>query len=966
MKHVLLVIFLSFSGFLGFSQVNRQWVSTFNGQGDFNDRYTCLTSDASGNIYLGGSTTNKDLDRDYLIVKLDPNGNVIWTTQYSGLGTSTDEVMAITVDATGNVYVTGFAKGLNTRQDYLTIKMDSNGDTLWTRAYDYFAEYDQANGIAVDASGNVYVTGQSDQDASFLTNDDYATIKYDGNGNELWVARYNNSIGDGTDQAEKILLDASGNIYVTGRSNNGSDDDFVTIKYNNSGAQQWIKFDDRGGRDRAVDMAIDASNNIYITGRSDNGTNDDFWTIKYSSSGSQLWEVAYDYVDNDLPTGITVDGSGNVFVTGVSDADASPIVDNDYQTVAYNSSGTQIWQKRFSGAANNEDIPNDISVYGSDVFITGQSDADPSATVLDDIVTICYNVSNGTQNWSSTYAGSPNYDDTGYGVIANSNGCFVAGFSEDGNTQRNAAAIKYDFSGNQQWVQSFNGTGDNNENIRSLAVDGSGNVYVSGYSVMKGQNRNFSIVKFNSSGVFDCEYSLDGTSVGSEDDANNIIIDNSGNAFASGFVKNKGTSNDLYWLSLNSLCDTNWTKTQDGSGYGSDKFYDMVTDGNGNFYLTGRIDADVSSTANDNCFTMKTDANGNILWSKSYNSSGVLEDRGVSVRVAASGNVYVAGYSWTGTDYDIFVLKYNTSGTQQWVHTYDGGFGNDQPLDMGLDASENILITGISEEAIDSVYNYVTLKFNSSGNQLWAKKYNSGNGNDDQAIALAIDGNNSIIVTGKSDQDLSSQVNYDIVTIKYSNSGTLIWKDTYAGTYGLDDSGDDIAVNNQNQVYVTGHINTNTQLLPVYDALTFILNADGTSAWADIYNSPSDSSDVPNLIYLNGNDFYVAGSSVEGNQMRNMMVIKYSGVATLNDEFISDLQTNIYPNPCTDKITIQFNDQNAVFQLLNTLGQVVMTQPLSDGKTIVSLPQVPMGLYFYQISSEGNDTVSGKLVVGNK
>lgn len=965
MKQYLVVFFLFLGISACFSQINRQWVATYNGQGDFNDRFTCVTSDASGNIYLGGSTTNKDLDRDYLIVKLDPNGTVLWSTQYSGLGTSTDEVLAITTDASGNVYVTGFAKGLNTSQDFLTIKLDSNGDTLWTKSYDYISEYDQANSIAVDGSGNVYVTGLSDQDGSFITNDDYATIKYDANGTEIWVVRFNNSIGNAIDQSEKILLDGSGNIYVTGRSNNGSDDDFVTIKYNNSGAQQWIKYDDRGGRDRATDMAIDPSGNLYITGRSDNGTNDDFWTIKYSASGTQLWQKAYDYVDNDFATAIAIDASGNVFVTGYSDSDATPTTDNDYQTVAYNSSGTQIWQKRFAGAALNEDVPNGISVLGSSVYVTGQSDADPSTLVLDDIVTLSYNASNGTQNWISTYAGSPNYDDTGIGILANASGCLVAGFSEDANGQRNAVSIQYDLTGSQQWLQSFTGVGDNNENIRSLAVDGSGNVFASGYSVMKGQNRNFTLVKFNNAGTFDCVYTLDGSSVGSEDDAQSVVLDNAGNAIVAGFTKNKGTSNDLQWLSLNSLCDTTWTKIQDGPGNGSDKIYDMVADGSGNFYFTGRVDADLSASTNDNCYTVKIDGSGNILWSKFYDGGISLEDRGVVIRVAPSGNVYVTGRSWNGTNYDIFILKYNAAGNQQWVHTYHGGFGNDEPADMVLDANENILITGISEEATDSIYNYVTLKYTSGGNQQWAKKYNSGNGNDDQSSSIAVDGNNEILVTGKSDTDPGIQVNYDIVTIKYSSSGAVIWVNAYAGNNGLDDTGDDIAINSLNQVYVTGHINTNTTQLPVYDVVSYILNSDGSSAWADVYNSPSDSSDVPNLILLNGNDFYVAGSTIEGNQMRNMLVIKYSGIVTSKDETAVNNSFRIYPNPCSDKITILTESVFGKMELSNCLGQIVFIDDVSLGKSVITLPKLPQGVYFYRIISESDEVLTGKLMINS-
>src|SRR6185436_17922312 len=81
-----------------FSQITRQWVASYNGPGDYNDRYTCAATDVNGNIYLGGSTTNSDVNRDYLVVKLNASGILQWSKQYSGTGNGPDEVTAIWVD----------------------------------------------------------------------------------------------------------------------------------------------------------------------------------------------------------------------------------------------------------------------------------------------------------------------------------------------------------------------------------------------------------------------------------------------------------------------------------------------------------------------------------------------------------------------------------------------------------------------------------------------------------------------------------------------------------------------------------------------------------------------------------------------------------------------------------------------------------------------------------------------------
>jgi hypothetical protein len=110
-----------------------------------------------------------------------------WVARYDGPANGYDLAWAIAVDGSGNVYVTGQSRGSGT-DDYATVKYDANGNQLWIARYDGPANgYDLAWAIAVDGSGNVYVTGKS---IGAGTDTDYATVKYDTNGNELWVARY--------------------------------------------------------------------------------------------------------------------------------------------------------------------------------------------------------------------------------------------------------------------------------------------------------------------------------------------------------------------------------------------------------------------------------------------------------------------------------------------------------------------------------------------------------------------------------------------------------------------------------------------------------------------------------------------------------------------------------------------------------------------------------------------------------
>ena len=206
-----------------------------------------------------------------------------WVARYNGPANSYDDARGIALDSLGNVYVTGNSRESGTRNDYATIKYDSAGNELWVARYNGPANsYDVANDIAVDSSGNVYVTGRS---VGSGTLSDYATIKYDSDGNELWVARYNGP-GNYIDCAYGIALDSLGNVYVTGESHgSGTVGDYATIKYDSAGNELWVaRYNGPGNSyDYATGIALDSSGNVYVTGNSrESGTRNDYATIKYS------------------------------------------------------------------------------------------------------------------------------------------------------------------------------------------------------------------------------------------------------------------------------------------------------------------------------------------------------------------------------------------------------------------------------------------------------------------------------------------------------------------------------------------------------------------------------------------------------------------------------------------------------------------------------------------------------------
>jgi len=439
-----------------FSQVDTAWVRRYNGPASYsNDEVNSLAVDGQGNVYVTGQSTGLNTSLDYATIKYNSNGDTIWVRRYNGPGNGDDMARSLAVDGQGNVYVTGTSICSGTNGDYATIKYNSAGVQQWVQIYNGPGNYfDLATSLAVDGQGNVYITGQS---ASYESTSDYATIKYNTNGVQQWVQRYDGPVGNYDDWATSLAIDGQGNVYVTGTSCglDTSFDDYATIKYNTYGVQQWIQRYNEPtaySSDHANAIAVDGSGNVYVTGSSEgSGTDEDYATIKYNSAGVQQWVARYngpgiDY-HYDYAHSLAVDGQGNVYVTGESRGSGTY---QDYATIKYNSAGVQQWVQRYNGpAGTGDDCAYALALDGqSNVYVTGTSGG--SGTWLD------------------------------------------------------CATIKYNSAGVQQWIQRYNGLGNNYDEAHSIVVDGQGNVYVTGWSMGIATNGyDYATVKYVQTGAIE-------------------------------------------------------------------------------------------------------------------------------------------------------------------------------------------------------------------------------------------------------------------------------------------------------------------------------------------------------------------------------------------------------------------------------------------------------------------------------
>lgn len=376
----------------------RQWVARYNGSGNRDDEVTALAVDDLGNVYVIGSTSDANDMTDYATIKYDKDGNQQWVVHYNGPDNFDDDANAIAVDRNGNVYVTGSSMGggFFPFPAYATIKYNRDGEEQWIARYSGPGNiFDVANAIAVDSEGNVYITGQSYGTGGSLWSKapgDIATIKYNNKGEQLWITRYNGS-ANSIDFGIKIAIDSLQNVIVAGISvGSGGKSDYVTIKYNAEGKQQWIaRYDSpEKGQDDIADLAIDESGNIYITGTVNAevySPNSDYVTIKYSSDGVEQWIARYDGPGNqwDRANALAVDRRGNVYVTGQSIGNGTG---SDYATVKYTSDGAEQWVARYHSMDTKDDGAIDIVVdYTGNLYVTGTSEINVSGS---NITTIKY------------------------------------------------------------------------------------------------------------------------------------------------------------------------------------------------------------------------------------------------------------------------------------------------------------------------------------------------------------------------------------------------------------------------------------------------------------------------------------------------------------------------------------------------------------------------------------------------
>ncbi len=346
-----------------------------------------------GYVFNGGT------EYDYILIKYSPSGNLLWVRYYNGPSSQTtaisdDVAYSIALDSLDNIYLTGFSHAVNpegvVRYEIATVKYSPDGAQQWVQRF-HLPPFGGDGGVKVkvDSFGHVYVAGHGTDRVTGGRGDAVILLQYDTAGNLNWWRTFSasDSLTD-FEQPFDLTVDAQGNAYVVGYTWPSTGRwDFFTLKYRPDGTLAWSRIYGRGGDydDVALSVVVDSTGNVYVSGESNtrdpvNGT--DIVTLKYDMNGNLLWTRIFqgDRVDFETRPRLVLDRAGNVYMGCQADWNDTRY---DYSIAKYLPDGTRAFTLRYSLSPTTDDLLNDMLIDSAgNLVVTGTS--------FGDVVTVKY------------------------------------------------------------------------------------------------------------------------------------------------------------------------------------------------------------------------------------------------------------------------------------------------------------------------------------------------------------------------------------------------------------------------------------------------------------------------------------------------------------------------------------------------------------------------------------------------
>jgi hypothetical protein len=435
----------------------------------------------------------------YQIVVFSQAPALEWVRQYGALSDD-DVAVHVDTDLQGNIYLGATLDEGRSDNSLRIAKYSSSGTLVWSRFYTpdfpYFTSWLRA--MDVDSAGNVCILAMVDTEIGYMV---MVLQKYNSAGTKLWSV---------TEELQEInimpsvmVVDKSGGIYVGGTLGYGSytpnpTTDYIVFKYNKNGNKSWgaMYNGSAGGSDRVHGITVDAAGNCYVTGSAEQQdprtklTLKKTTTIKYSSLGFFTWQRHHWHTGaiGGYSHSMAIDGSGNLYLSVLYLH--SNYTDYTAYVLKYNSAGTELWNRTVSGLKYMT-LPMTLDAGGNCYL----------GAAIEGVGTRNYNFSTykynsaGTQVWNRRFdSGDSTQDIPSHIALDKTGNVYVTGgsyFTKPApftlERKPKALTIKYSSSGSQLWMTRYAGTGSDTLSTGTrLALHGSGAeplVYVAGNTV---------------------------------------------------------------------------------------------------------------------------------------------------------------------------------------------------------------------------------------------------------------------------------------------------------------------------------------------------------------------------------------------------------------------------------------------------------------------------------------------------
>ncbi|GHM99544.1 hypothetical protein WSM22_10340 [Cytophagales bacterium WSM2-2] len=341
-----------------------------------------IATDNAGNVVVT-STVYNNVNFYCVTAKVSKDGSLLWTKTYNS-GTA-DIAHAVAVDQNDNIIVAGRTTKNGQNSDFLIIKYDKNGNQLWLSTYNG-GSGDQLWDLVVD-NGNIYVTGSSTKFVASGATSVATVAKFSSSGVLMWSAQYSNSWFGSS--AWEVKVDKSGNVFISGNSTDQINAStfrpdhysYFIAKYNSQGAQLWQK---NWGNylmpmtNTVAHLEVDNSGNSYLTGVVvQTSLNWDIGIWKFDSGGTQKLVTVDHFWDFDFPSGIVADNLGNFFVASSSNKISTGAW--NYRILKFDGTGALLWNGAYSSS---DDTPSQLIRNGQSIIIAGSKVNNPKSGLV--------------------------------------------------------------------------------------------------------------------------------------------------------------------------------------------------------------------------------------------------------------------------------------------------------------------------------------------------------------------------------------------------------------------------------------------------------------------------------------------------------------------------------------------------------------------------------------------------------